>query len=128
MNRLWLVLAALGIGAAVVAAEDLLFSLLTGRPLSFAADVQPVSALFVALPFLVLAITGARTRLPWLVGLALTLGLWGYFLNAGVSYQWHPDGSGVNIGLAFIMLASPLVFTPILLAVHMLQARQARRS
>lgn len=109
---------------AVVATEDILFSLLTGRPLVFASDVEPVVTVIVAIPYLALAFAGARTLLPWLVGLALTLSLWGYALYSGVSYQWHPDGTGADIGLGLIMMASPFLFTPIVLAVHAWQRRR----
>ena len=123
MSRRWLLLVALLIGVVVVAADDFLFSVLTGRPLSFASDVEPVNALVVAIPYLVLALAGARRVPPWAVGLALTLSLWGYGLYDGVSYQWHPDGSGADIGLGLIMLASPVFITAAVLAVHFVQRR-----
>jgi hypothetical protein len=111
IGRGWLALAAIGIGIAVVALEDILFGLLTGRRIGFAMDVEPVNAFIAAIPFLILAALGARTLLPWLAGLALTLAAWAYVLIEGVSYQWHPDGSGADIGLgiAMIFLVPPLI-------------------
>lgn len=128
MNRWSLLLAALLIGVGVVAADNLLFSLLTGRPVHFAGDVEPANAVTVAFPYLILALVGGRRLLPWAVGLAFTLGLWGYLLYDGVSYQWHPDGSGANIGLGLIMMASPIFITPLVLAVHAWQRREVARA
>ena len=128
MARAWLMVIALSIGVGVVAAENILFTSLTGRPLVFASDVEPVTAVLVAIPYLGLALARARRLLPWIVGLALTLALWGYALYSGVSYQWNPDGSGANIGLGLMMLASPFIISPIVLGVHALQRRGSARS
>ena len=119
-------LLAVAIGVAVVAICDGLFTLLTGRPITFESDVAPFQVGIVAAPFLVLAILGVRQRRPWLVGLALTFSLWGYYLFEGVRYQWSPDGSGANIGLGLIMLASPLVITPICVEIYRRQRRVTR--
>lgn len=128
MSRGWLVLVALLIGATVVAAEKILFTLLTGRPLSLTSDVALVNALFAAIPFLVLAVSRRTGRLPWLVGVAVTAALWGWVLYEGVSYQWNPDGTGANIGLGLIMLASPLFITAIVLTVDALKRRRSARA
>jgi hypothetical protein len=124
LSRWVLTAAALAIGVSVTATEQILFSLLTGRPLVFASDVEPVVALIAAIPYLALALVGARSLLPWIIGLTLTLSLWGYALYSGVRYQWNPDGTGADIGLGLIMLASPFVFTPIVLGVHAWQRRR----
>ena len=127
MSRWYLLVAALLIGIGVVAVQGILFSLLTGRPLTYSSDVEPVQATIAAIPYLALAIAGARRGRPWLVGLSLTLILWGSLLYDGVSAQWYPDGSGANIGLGLIMLASPLFITPIVLGVHAAQRRALAR-
>lgn len=120
----WLALSAIGIGIAVVALEAVLFTLLTGRPISFAMDVEPVKALIAAIPFLILAFLGARTLLPWLLGLALTLAAWTYVLVDGVTYQWHPDGSGANIGLGILMiLIVPPVISVACVAAYLLEKK-----
>ena len=125
LSRGWLAIAAIAIGVGVVAADSALFTLLTLRPTGFAMDVEPVNAVIVAIPYFALALVGARTLLPWCVGLALTLLLWGYGLYSGVSYQWNPDGSGADIGLGLMMMASPFIFTPIVLCVHAARRRLA---
>lgn len=117
----WLALIALAIGVAVVGGEGLLFSLLTGRPMHFASDVEPFNALIVAFPFLVLAAMRNSDLLPWLTGLALQLALWGYALQNGVSYQRNPDGSGANIGLGLMIIASPIFITLACLAAAAVQ-------
>jgi hypothetical protein len=122
MSRGPLALVAFLIGAGIVAADDMLFSLLTGRPLTFASDVEPVSALMVAMPFLVLALVGARPPAAVDGGPGSHFVLLG-ILYSGVSYQPHPDGSGADIGLGLIMLASPLFITAAVLAAHFAQRR-----
>ena len=119
----WLFLAAVIIGVLVVGGTNLVFSLLTGRPFSFASDVDLM--VLVAFPFLILALLGARQWLPWVVGLVPTVALWGWYLYAGVSYQRNSDGSGANIGLGLILLASPLVISAICVGAFVSQKRAA---
>ena len=126
-GRIGLLGLALGMGVAVVAVENILFSLLTGRPLGFAADVEPITVAIVAAPFLILALLGARSRGPWLVAFAMTLLLWGYVLFEGVRYRWHPDDSGANIGLGLIMIfVAPVLITAAGLVAHVLAQRSKR--
>ena len=106
MSRWTLALLALGIGVAVPAGYSVFYGLLAQRPLMLGNDVNVVNVLIVAAPFLLLAIVGARKVVPWAVALALTLGLWGYWLHRTVTYQWHPDGSGVDMGTIFLILTS----------------------
>jgi hypothetical protein len=114
---------ALAIGPLVAGGEAIAFSLLTGRSMSEEWGVIAFQSLLVSFPFIAVALTGTIKKAPWLVGLALTLSLWGYGLYRGVSYQWHPDGSGADIGLGLIMLASPLPITAICLGIYWLQRR-----
>ena len=123
----WLVAGAVAIGVIVVGATNLAFSLLTDRPFAFAGDVEPFQVALVAFPFLMLALVGARMWLPWLLGLTCTLLLWGWYLFDGVSYQWNPDGSGANIGLGLILLASPFFITALCLGVFRLSAGADRQ-
>jgi hypothetical protein len=126
-GRLLAALLALVIGVVVVAANALLFTLLTGRPLTYANDVEPHQVTIVAIPFLVLALIGVGHRRPWGVGLALTLALWGFVLFDGVRYQWNPDGTGANIGLGLLVMVSPLFITAITVAIHLRQHRAPDR-
>jgi hypothetical protein len=116
---------AIAIGVLTVALVSGSFSVLTGQPLNLAEEwsVFLFQMLIVAAPFGLLALMGVGNRLPWLVGLSLTLALWGYSLFDGVSYQWHPDGSGANIGLGLIMLVSPLFIAAACLSAYAWQRR-----
>jgi hypothetical protein len=120
-------LGALAIGVLTIGTVTSSFSLLTGRPLNLAEEWFNflVQMGIVAAPFALMALAGIGNKWPWLAGLGLTLALWGYYLFEGVSYQWHPDGSGVNIGLAMIMLLSPIPITATCLGVWAWQ-RHAR--
>ena len=106
MSRWILTLLALGIGVAVPAGYSVFYSRLAQLPFKLGNDVDLLNVLIVAAPFLLLAIFGVRKLVPWAVALALTLGLWGYWLHRTVSYQWHPDGSGVDMGTIFLILTS----------------------
>ena len=109
-NHPFLTAAALCIGVAVVVADTVLFSRMLERPLDLSEPVVLlVNALLTAVPFLWLAYRGSHRWLPWVVGLGLTLWLWWRWLQAGVAYQRAPDGSGVDMAFAFLMLISPLL-------------------
>jgi hypothetical protein len=115
-------LLALAIGFGTVAFELGALALLTGLPLSVEGwPIHLLNALGVAFPFGLLALAGVRTRLPWAVGLVLTFALWAWFIYEGVSYQWNPDGSGANIGLGMILLASPMIIATAVFAAHATQ-------
>ena len=128
MSKWWLIAAAGGIGIAVVAVTRLLFSALTGHPVEFSPDVEPVNVAIVASLYLLLAALDERRLLPWFVGLTLTLLLWGYALHNGVTYQWNADGSGVNIGLGILILFSPFYISAAVLIARALvpESRQIR--
>jgi hypothetical protein len=117
---------AIAIGVLTVTLSSLSFSLLTGRSLNLGEEwfVFLIQMLIVAAPFGLLAFMNVG-RLPWLVGLTLTLLLWGYVVFEGVSYQWHPDGSGANIGLGLFMLVSPFFVAAACVGVHGWQRRQS---
>lgn len=62
--------------------------------------------ILVAAPFVLLALLGVRAKLPWFVGLILTAMFWGFVFFDIISSRG--DGTGANIGLGPLMLASPL--------------------
>jgi hypothetical protein len=121
-------LLAMAIGIATIVIQAGSFSLLTGRGLNLRDEwlVYLVDMAFVAAPFVALALAGIKSAWPWLAGLALTLSFWGYVLYEGVSYQWHPDGSGANIGLGLLVLVSPVPIALICFAVHLAERRWRR--
>ena len=89
------------------------FSIVTGRPLNLGEEwgVFLFQMVLVAVPFGLLALAGIRHKAPWIMGGALTAALWGYYLFDGIRYQLSGDRSGVNFGLAFLMLASPVIIS-----------------
>jgi len=75
--------------------------------------VVAVEMLLVAVPFLLLAFLKVRGRTPWLVGMGLTFGLWGYFAYEVLVH--HDENYGVDMGLGLVMLASPIIISAICL-------------
>jgi len=69
------------------------------------------NVIVVAGPYLLLALLGVKKLVPWAVALALTLSLWSYSLLRTINYRWEPDGSGVDMGTAFLILTSWLWIT-----------------
>ncbi len=110
---------ALAIGPVVAGGTELAVSLLTGRSMGGAMVLE---AILVSVPFIAIALTGTLRKTPWLVGLALTLALWGYILYELLSHVWYPDGGGADIfGYALIELTATLFITAICLGVYWLQ-------
>lgn len=102
-------LLALGIGFVTVATTSIGFSLTTGPDLNLSEEwsIFLFQMLLVAGPFGLLALSGVNEKLPWVIGLILTLAFWGFYV--GVVLATRGDGSGANIGLGILMLASPLI-------------------
>lgn len=102
--------AALAIGPLTVAAVYGAVALLAGRPID-PGEEWPFILLqmaLVSLPFLFLAAVGARSRSTWLTGLGLTFFFWGWLLLDALTMA---SGRGANIGLGWILLASPALIT-----------------
>lgn len=79
--------------------------------------VLMTNAVLTAVPFLYLALLQRSRRLvPWTVGLSLTLAANWWWLAKGIAYQKAPDGSGVDMLGAMLMLLSPFVITAIVAA------------
>jgi hypothetical protein len=79
-QRPWLVLLALAIGAIVMTVEAHLDGYLDYLTSNLGEEWAPMlfRVLLVSLPFLVLAGRGVTRRLPWVVGLILTVLVWGF--------------------------------------------------
>lgn len=101
---------AVAIGAFTVLATDVIFSLVTQRPLNFPEEwVALLSQIGIAsFPFGLLAISGVRDKRVWLLGIALTWALWGFYLFEVIRYHRSDDTSGANIGLGVFMLFAPV--------------------
>jgi hypothetical protein len=124
-----LTLAAICFGAFVVVADRVLFGTMLSRPIDFSEpDVLIINGLLAAAPFILLAYRGSRRLLPWLTGIALTLWLWWRFLQDGVAYQRAPDGSGVDMGFALLMLVSPAFIGALCVWIDVVMRDRSRRS
>ena len=109
---------AIMIGPLVVIADKLLFAHLLERSADFSEPmVLVINAALVSVPFLLLAYRGSKRFIPWLAGMSLTLWLWWHALQKGVAYQRAPDGSGVDMALALLMLVSPAIIGVICVAI-----------
>jgi len=101
----------LGIGVTTIAIVTGVTSLAEGLPLNL-RDELPIfllQAILVAIPFLLMALLGIVGRLPWLMGIGLTAALWAYVVYDGLASRG--DGTGVNIGLGLLVLASPILIS-----------------
>jgi hypothetical protein len=117
-SHLILTIIAVTIGVIVVVGDALVFGYLLGRPADFSdPDVLIINTVLTAIPFLILAYRGSRRLIPWLAGLGMTVGLWWHALQKGVAYQRAPDGSGVDMGLALLVLVSPAIIAVICVAI-----------
>ena len=116
-NRPLLLALALAIGLAVPIAERLIFAAALHRSIDLSEpDVLAMNAVIVAIPFIVLNGRRSAHALPWLTALALTIGLHWWWLAKGIAYQRAPDGSGVDMFGALVMLVSPVPITLLALA------------
>ncbi len=113
----------------VVAGE--LFGWLTARHRPYEGDVLLWQLAVTALPFVVLAVPGtlvARASRSWMAagiaGAVMACALWGYYYVNGYRY-WRDHlargtrpGGGVDFGVAFLMLASPVLVGLTMAAAH----------
>ena len=100
---------ALAIGFLTVAIANGGHSLLTGLPLNLADEWGPflVQMLLATAPFALLEMVGVRGRWSWGTALAVTAMIWLVYLAAGVIGRY--EGTGVNFGMVFLLLASPVI-------------------
>ena len=94
-----LIAIALCIGFGIVGADRLFFGLALSRTIELGeTDVFVVNGLLTSMPFLALSLRQMQHVTPWIIGLVWSSWLaWGW-LQKGVAYQRHPDGSGVDLG------------------------------
>jgi hypothetical protein len=108
-SRLVLSVAALTIGTLVVAIEAYLIGYLDYVLSTFADEWVPmlVRVLLVSAPFLLLAKRGVTAPMPWAVGLALTVLVWGYVIFKYLSGGFEDGTSvGISMWLALVALGS----------------------
>jgi hypothetical protein len=126
-RRQALVALAIATGAYFCIGEQLIFSAALGRPMELEGpDVLVMNAALAAIPFLLLARRSSARALPWLLAWAVTACLHWWWLSKGIAYQKSPDGSGVPMFEALMMLISPLPIGALALgADHLLERRSS---
>ena len=117
---------ALAVGIFFAVGERLIFAAALERPIDLSEpDVLAMNAALVAIPFLLLAIRASARVLPWLLAIAATGCLRWWWLSKGIAYQMAPDGSGVDMFGALIMLVSPLPISALALVTDYALRRQS---
>ena len=98
----------LAIGLLVSLGDRAIFAVALGRSLELSGEIDSIvsNALAVAIPFLVLAFRSSSRVASWVIAFALTAMVHGWWLSKGIAYQQSPDGSGVDMSGAFLMMAS----------------------
>ncbi len=124
-----LAVVAIAIGAVVTIGHEVIFSVSLNRP--FDNSELPtllLRSLLVAVPFLLLARRASHRPLSWLLGLIPTVWLQWWWLQKGIAYQTAPDGSGVDMVGALIMVMAPFAIAVVCLIFDLLLAYREGRS
>lgn len=96
---------------AFVAGFTLTFMAVTGRDIDLTEEWSSLlfQVAMVAIPMLLLLGLGETRRVPWAICIFLTILFWSTYFWSGIASQ--RNHSGVNFGVAFLMLASPLLIS-----------------
>jgi hypothetical protein len=108
MRRLFLLGIALMVGPLLI----LTSLVILGGSLDFPAlseemGIFALISIAYSFPFFLVALIDRGGFLPWIIGLVLTLGLWGYALYDAMA---HPH-QGANIGLGLVLTVAPFFIT-----------------
>jgi hypothetical protein len=111
---------------AVVAGFTLASAIITDQDLDLAEEWGPLlfQISIVAIPMLLLLALRESGRFPWATCIFLTLFFWSLYLWSGIAS--HRNRSGVNFGVAFLMLASPFVISAASIGTAALSKRKRR--
>ncbi len=103
-GKLFRLVVALAIGPLIVGGSVLNLRLAgRGPDLTEEWGILAINAVLVAAPFLALCLAGVAATRAWVAGLAVTFALW-----SGINVAAHLSTGDANIGLAFLLFASPL--------------------
>jgi hypothetical protein len=108
----------------LVAGTYNIFSMMFGHstsPFSEEWSIMIVHVIIASIPFFILAVLGIRFGSAWIVGIAVTVLLWGYALFDAI---FRTEG-GANIGLGLIMMVGPIAIA-ILCVIVAWKADQAK--
>lgn len=106
-SRILAVLVAFAIGVLTITVVNVTSSTVKGTHLNLQDNFPNFlfQILLVSIPFLVIAFLGITATTPWMIGIVLTVGLWGYYLYDSLSRL------DANIGLAMLLMASPILIS-----------------
>lgn len=114
-----LLLSALTVGLLVSLGERIVFAVALDRRLDLSEfGVIIFTGVLTALPFLYLALQASSRVVLWALALTLTMLAVAWQLSKGIAYQKAPDGSGIDLSVAVLMLFSPFAITAIVAAAH----------
>jgi ABC-type transport system involved in cytochrome c biogenesis permease subunit len=100
---------AVAIGILITFGERIVFAVALGRSIDLSEPgVFVMNTALVAIPFLLLAKRSSGRVVPWLLAIAATAWVHWWYLSMGIDYQRAPDGSGVPMFEALVVLLSPL--------------------
>lgn len=107
-----LIAIAVALGFGIEGATEILFSSALGRQIVVDEPIVfLVNALLSAMPLIALACQDRQHFAPWALGFGVSGWLAWWWTQKGIAYQRNPDGSGVDMGGAVIMLLAPFVIT-----------------
>ncbi|WP_374944864.1 hypothetical protein [Sphingomonas sp.] len=128
-HRTPLLILALVIGLAISIGERAIFAVALGRQVDVSEiDVLVMNSVLTAIPFLALALRASKRFAPWAFALTSTVALRWWWLAKGIAYQKAPDGSGVDMFGALIMLLSPFAITAVAFAIDRIVWRRTSDS
>ena len=109
-RRAALLLLAVAIGIITISLVTGIDIAVTGSDLNLREEIGVLCMQIglVSFPFVVLSLVGIQDKVPWTLGIGLTIVLWGYYLFDNISSN---ASHGVNFGLALILFLSPAMLT-----------------
>lgn len=111
-----LVALAVALGFVIQVTDRVLFCNALGRPVVIDEPIVfALNALLTAMPLIALAIQAREHITPWLAGIGASAWMTWWWLQKGIAYQRNPDGSGVDIQGALIMMLAPFAITAVCL-------------
>lgn len=120
---------ALALGVVFSVGERAVFAASLGREIDLSEiDILIMNMVLVAIPFLALAIQSSKRLAPWAFALAATVSLRWWWLAEGIAYQRAPDGAGVDMFGALLMLLSPFAITAVALVIDRIVQRRSKGS
>ena len=124
--RFFLLFISILIGPSVVIFTNYVQQHYTGRSYNYVGDLGGLfwESTVISTPFLILSFLGIKEIVPWLVGLLLTAGFWGFVLYDTISNSGTGRGANIGLGLAYYM--SPVLISLVCLIVVALSQKRPK--